>query len=244
MGHCFVFSALDTVHCAIELQREVQGDPDLKLRIGIHLGDIVFKEGDIYGDGVNVASRIEQKEQGEVTVVPAKKRKSVFIIALWIIAGGIGFAAFMFAIFHFMEKGKKKQPFEQMEITRITTHGKAKDAVISPDGRYIVHVMEKDGLESLWLRQVATSSNVQILPPDKIRFQGLTFSGDGNYIFYISLDNSQSIPILYRMPVLGGSSVKILENVSGSIAFSPDNTRFAFIRLILSQGRQNFLLPT
>ncbi len=56
---CFQ-STLDAVNCAIELQQAVKADPDLNLRIGIHLGDIVFKEGDIYGDGVNVASRIEQ----------------------------------------------------------------------------------------------------------------------------------------------------------------------------------------
>ncbi|MEA3478046.1 MAG: adenylate/guanylate cyclase domain-containing protein, partial [Bacteroidota bacterium] len=55
---CFQ-SALDAVQCAQEIQQSVSDDPDLNLRIGIHLGDIVFKESDIYGDGVNVASRIE-----------------------------------------------------------------------------------------------------------------------------------------------------------------------------------------
>ena len=56
---CFQ-SALDAVRCAQQIQQSVSDEPDLNLRIGIHLGDIVFKEGDIYGDGVNVASRIEQ----------------------------------------------------------------------------------------------------------------------------------------------------------------------------------------
>lgn len=55
---CFQ-SALDAVHCAMEIQTSVKDDLDLNLRIGIHLGDIVFKEGDVFGDGVNVASRIE-----------------------------------------------------------------------------------------------------------------------------------------------------------------------------------------
>jgi len=56
---CFQ-SVFDAVQCAQEIQQSVSDDPDLNLRIGIHLGDIVFKEGDIFGDGVNVASRIEQ----------------------------------------------------------------------------------------------------------------------------------------------------------------------------------------
>jgi adenylate cyclase len=51
-------SALDAVSCALAAQAELRGDPDLKLRIGIHLGDVIFDEGRVYGDGVNVASRI------------------------------------------------------------------------------------------------------------------------------------------------------------------------------------------
>ena len=56
---CFQ-SALDAVRCAMEIQQSVEDDPELNLRIGIHLGDVVFKEGDAFGDGVNVASRIEK----------------------------------------------------------------------------------------------------------------------------------------------------------------------------------------
>jgi adenylate cyclase len=52
-------SAVDAVGCALELQRSVSDHPDLNLRIGIHLGDVIQKEGDIVGDAVNVASRIE-----------------------------------------------------------------------------------------------------------------------------------------------------------------------------------------
>ena len=51
-------SALDAVNCALLAQAELEGDGELKLRIGIHLGDVVFEAGRVYGDGVNVASRI------------------------------------------------------------------------------------------------------------------------------------------------------------------------------------------
>ena len=53
-------SALDAVNCAVEIQCAVKDDEKLNLRIGIHIGDIIFREGDIFGDGVNVASRVEQ----------------------------------------------------------------------------------------------------------------------------------------------------------------------------------------
>jgi len=52
-------SAVDAVNCALVIQRTLEGDPDLGLRIGIHIGDVVFERGDVFGDGVNVASRIE-----------------------------------------------------------------------------------------------------------------------------------------------------------------------------------------
>ena len=52
-------TALDAVNCSIEIQKTARGELDAKLRIGIHLGDVTVEEDDVYGDGVNVASRLE-----------------------------------------------------------------------------------------------------------------------------------------------------------------------------------------
>ena len=52
-------SATDSVQCAIEIQRQARKDLDAKIRIGIHLGDITFEKEDVFGDGVNIASRLQ-----------------------------------------------------------------------------------------------------------------------------------------------------------------------------------------
>src|SRR3954468_25082778 len=60
-------SALEAAQCAIEIQRalakrntDAAADRRIALKIGIHIGDVVHRDGDVYGDGVNIASRIEQ----------------------------------------------------------------------------------------------------------------------------------------------------------------------------------------
>jgi TolB-like protein/class 3 adenylate cyclase/Tfp pilus assembly protein PilF len=52
-------TALDAFNCAVEIQELARAKLDAKLRIGIHLGDITIEDNDVYGDGVNVASRLE-----------------------------------------------------------------------------------------------------------------------------------------------------------------------------------------
>ncbi|MCB0578121.1 MAG: adenylate/guanylate cyclase domain-containing protein, partial [Phaeodactylibacter sp.] len=52
-------SAIDAVHCGIEMQLGFREAPSIPVRIGIHTGDIFFSEEEIVGDSVNVASRIE-----------------------------------------------------------------------------------------------------------------------------------------------------------------------------------------
>lgn len=52
-------SSVDAVNCAIAIQQNLQAAPVVPLRIGIHLGDIIVKESEVFGDGVNVASRVE-----------------------------------------------------------------------------------------------------------------------------------------------------------------------------------------
>ena len=56
---CRFDSAIEAVNSAVEIQRAIKSEKDLDLRIGIHVGDIVIKGEEVYGDGVNVASRIE-----------------------------------------------------------------------------------------------------------------------------------------------------------------------------------------
>ena len=59
-GLLFSFdSSLDAVRCSIMIQESLRDVDDFKLRIGIHQGDIFIKDGDVYGDDVNIASRVE-----------------------------------------------------------------------------------------------------------------------------------------------------------------------------------------
>jgi len=65
-------SAVEAVECAIEIQQLLQkGDP-VNVRIGLHLGDIVFDNVEVYGDGVNFASRIENLGVGGAILISGK----------------------------------------------------------------------------------------------------------------------------------------------------------------------------
>ncbi|HVE14919.1 MAG TPA: adenylate/guanylate cyclase domain-containing protein, partial [Elusimicrobiota bacterium] len=57
-------SAADAVHCAVEIQQALTArnkgkDRQILVRIGIHIGDVTRKGGDVFGDGVNIAARIQ-----------------------------------------------------------------------------------------------------------------------------------------------------------------------------------------
>jgi adenylate cyclase len=52
-------SAVDSIRCSISIQQQLQLDPKVELRMGIHTGDVIMEEESVYGDGVNLASRIE-----------------------------------------------------------------------------------------------------------------------------------------------------------------------------------------
>ncbi|HEY5918762.1 MAG TPA: adenylate/guanylate cyclase domain-containing protein, partial [Chryseolinea sp.] len=52
-------TASDAVRCAVSIQQECSSIPNLKLHIGIHLGEVMFENGDVFGEGVNIASRLQ-----------------------------------------------------------------------------------------------------------------------------------------------------------------------------------------
>jgi len=65
-------SVIEAVKCAIEIQDKLKDEPELNIRVGIHIGDVLFRDGDVLGDGVNIASRIESlASSGEILVSEA-----------------------------------------------------------------------------------------------------------------------------------------------------------------------------
>jgi eukaryotic-like serine/threonine-protein kinase len=122
-------------------------------------------------------------------------------------------------------------PFQSMNISKLTDSGNVLTAAISPDGKYVVHVVEEAGQQSLWMQHIQTGSVTQIVPPQETRYPGLTFSPDGNHIYFTRLDRSRpGLGLLYQIPVLGGSPRLITTDVDSRITFSPDGRHFAFRR--------------
>jgi DNA-binding winged helix-turn-helix (wHTH) protein/Tol biopolymer transport system component len=115
-----------------------------------------------------------------------------------------------------------------IQMTRLTDSGRVQSVAISPDGRYVVYAQREGDEESLWMRQVATHSNVRLLPAGT-GFHGLTFSPDGNYIYFVRSDEKDPyFKYLYAMATLGGTARKLITDVDSPVTFSPDGQRFAY----------------
>jgi eukaryotic-like serine/threonine-protein kinase len=126
---------------------------------------------------------------------------------------------------------KHSMPFQDISVTKVTDTGNEVLDAISPDGKYILCLSRKNGLASLWLRNIPTNSNVQVQPPADVYYNGLRFSPDGNYFYFVRSDpGNTELKFLYRAPLLGGTPQKLVADADSNVTFSPDGTKFAFMR--------------
>jgi serine/threonine protein kinase/Tol biopolymer transport system component len=127
---------------------------------------------------------------------------------------------------------RTRVPFERIDVAKLTTNGNALLAAMSPDGKYVAHVLSEGGKESLWLRQVAISSNVQLIAPRDGHYLGVAFSQDGNFVYFGYAESDRNLPWqIYRLPVLGiGAAASRVDKPDGPTALSHDRSRIAFLR--------------
>jgi Tol biopolymer transport system component/DNA-binding winged helix-turn-helix (wHTH) protein len=121
-------------------------------------------------------------------------------------------------------------PFQRIKISNVTTIGKVWDTAVSPDGKYVAYVIADNGQFSLWVKQIDTVSQIELLGSTASRIMGLRYSPDSKNIFYNLEDSATKTFDLHQVPMLGGPSRKILQDISSGVTFSPDGQRFAFIR--------------
>jgi Tol biopolymer transport system component/predicted Ser/Thr protein kinase len=127
-------------------------------------------------------------------------------------------------------------------LARLTSTGTASMAAMSPDGRYVVHVKGEPGGLGLWTRQTATTSDVRIVAPSDSRFDGLAFAPDGNYVYYTVYPPVGGVAALYRVPVLGGTPHKLVDDIDSPVTFSPDQKRIAFMRGSMVRGTTELMV--
>jgi eukaryotic-like serine/threonine-protein kinase len=167
-----------------------------------------------------------------------RSRKRVYapIAALLIVAAAVG------AYFWWSTRPRGFN-LQNMKFTQVTTTGNAGAAALSPDGRYIVYILHDGAQESLWVQNLASGSNVQVLAPEQAHFVAVSFTPDGNYVMFVRSDKATTnFRYLYQMPVLGGIPRQLVRDVDSAAVFSPDGQRIAYVRGILKPPANDILV--
>jgi serine/threonine protein kinase len=150
------------------------------------------------------------------------------LIAAIVLVGALLAVLYWRGAFH---SGMAATAFQNPSISSLTSSGDVIQARISPDARYLAYVSNQRGQFSLWVRQIAINSAVQIIPPGIGIISDLAFTPDGNYIDYIVNAMGETTGRLYQVPVLGGSPRRLLNSSNGAITFSPDGSSMAYSSL-------------
>jgi Tol biopolymer transport system component len=162
--------------------------------------------------------------------VIAAARQNKFGFSLTALIALLIVVAAAYGIYVFVARGSAP-PFQNISTRKITETGRATEAAISPDGKYILNAVRQGGQESLWLRNIPTNSDTQVIPSEPVRYIDLHFSSDGNYLYFRRSEaGSQELDYLYRAPMLGGAPEKLVTDIDSNITFSPDGRQFAFLR--------------
>ena len=169
--------------------------------------------GKRYQSASEIISDLERLRLAEPGLVTGTKAGPAHgIVHPWMRIGVIGTAAvLLFVVAGFVSRKYMLRThalgLENMELTRLTDSGKAESVAVSPDGRYAVYSQREPGGVGLRVRQIATSADIQIFPAEAIGFEGLSFSPDGNYVYFVRPDSDDpGFKYLYVVPALGGHS--------------------------------------
>ncbi len=158
----------------------------------------------------------------------SKPRRTAIAIAVVVILAA-AFAAWRF--------WPRPRPFASISVDQITHIGTIELIALSADGRFLAEVKNDKGQRTLWVRNTATNTDTQILAAFSSFYLGLTFSPDGNYLYFTRLSPvSDTASNLYVMSVFGGTPRQLIVNIDSPVSFAPDGNRLTYLRWLPDQN--------
>ena len=205
------------------------------------------ERGDAFGQTLST-HRISQIPTGPTsrqTPSLAATREALYkprSITRWLVAAAalVLLVVGAFAAYKFLQKPIVR--FAATRLDKLTASGNVVSAAISRDGKQAAYVMDESGKQGIWLRQVAVANSFRVVSPSEGEYQGLTFSHDGTYIYYIVPGKDGGSGTLYRVAALGGSVSEVKRGVDSPVSFSQDGKRYAFIRSNAAQGEDALMI--
>lgn len=213
------------------IRRCLAKDPERRYQsmkdLAIELREIVEEFDDLS------ASASSGSTTGGAPIAAPSSRGTRFAFVAALVVGAVSLASAALLWHRAQTVPSESAPFGSVNIQRLTSTGLAEKSTISPDGRYVAFVnATRDGRQGITVRQVATSSTVEVLAPGE-RISGIAFSPDSSYIYFSraeSIGGGPRYSWLYQIPSLGGTPRQVVYDVDTSVSFSPDGNRIAFGR--------------
>lgn len=157
---------------------------------------------------------------------------AVLAVAAIVVAVGIGGYTLWRGTRLPAEPDAKPPSIADLQIRPLTTTGNAERPAIAPDGKYVAYVQRGDDGASVWIRQTATASAspVPIVAAQPgVTIAGLTVSPDGSFVDYVRIERGTYA--LWRVPFLGGTPRRLIDNAATPVGWSPDGRQIAFVRV-------------
>jgi eukaryotic-like serine/threonine-protein kinase len=186
--------------------------------------------GNTAGTAVSTDARLTPAS-GTASAVAARPRSSGWRHVAILIPVIVVLAAVVAWLLHGrLGQHREDSSFMQMMITPVTSTGAVHAAVISPDGKWLGYVSDEKGEHGIFVRQLGTGSDAVVVHGAEGEVSGITFSPDGNYLYFSRLVPGTGLGTLYMVPSLGGAPRQVIVDVDSPVSFSPDGKRFIFVR--------------
>jgi Tol biopolymer transport system component len=235
-------SSVDTLHRIIHADPEplTQSLPDAPAELQRIVGKAMAKDPDErYQSAKDLALDLRALAREAPKRPSALPRSPAVVVA--IAAGVILIVAAAVGIMLWWRtapaRGASTPVFQQ-----ITSRGNVIDSRISPDGRFVAFAVREEQGQSLWLRQLATGQELELVPRTVGSFWGITFTPDGNALVYGLKTRDEPRGALYRISTLGGRPEHLLAGTDSNVTFSPDGKRMAWYRADFPHPQESALM--